>query len=209
MFATCGLPGYVLGRARPKASPTAVKATAKSKVTPTSVPMRKRSSSVIEGEVNAAVTASFVQYAGEERGCLNGVAQKRYRHPRPSQKRGHHASKVTQGIEPFLTKSQLREHEGERERNKGKGEHRAECERNLHCAHTVGKRPARDDSHRARERPDAQHERQACYEHSGAQAPRARGRHEHAPANILLAHLGKHKAHADHNGAHDGVRAET
>ena len=66
MFATCGLPGYALGRARPKASPTAVKATAKSKVTPTSVPMRKRSSSVIEGEVNAAVTASFVQYAGEK-----------------------------------------------------------------------------------------------------------------------------------------------
>lgn len=66
MFATCGLPGYALGRARPKASPTAVKATAKSKVTPTSVPMRKRSSSVIEGEVNAAATASFVQYAGEK-----------------------------------------------------------------------------------------------------------------------------------------------
>ena len=66
MFETCGLPGYALGRARPKASPTAVKATAKSKVTPTSVPMRKRSSSVIEGEVNAAATASFVQYAGEK-----------------------------------------------------------------------------------------------------------------------------------------------
>lgn len=66
MFTTCGLPGYALGRARPKASPTAVKATAKSKVTPTSVPMRKRSSSVIEGEVNAAATASFVQYAGEK-----------------------------------------------------------------------------------------------------------------------------------------------
>ena len=145
----------------------------------------------------------------KERGCLNGVAQKRYRHPRPSQKRGHHAPKITQGIEPFLTKSQLREHEGERERNKGKGEHHAECERNLHCARTVGKRPARDDSHRAREHPDAQHERQACYEHSGAQAPRARGRHEHAPANILLAHLGEPAAHADHNGAHDGVRAKT
>lgn len=28
--------------------------------------MRKRSSSVIEGEVNAAVTASFVQYEGEK-----------------------------------------------------------------------------------------------------------------------------------------------